>query len=297
MNLADQSRPDEGMAAMAAELAREDRVREAIGAVLPHLVGGEDAMALGEEPVVRTRATLLSLADDLLRRGGGTGNAATLHQALANSAALLAHCHGLALETATSERLAAAGLDPVLSPWLEELLGGETGRAALAMRTISAQARFVARQRRMGADVAELPAELMHAALLALADLPGGPGDQGAAALRAAYDEGRTRLSLLAQVVLAGSEFGERVLDPSAAGFALFATALAARSGAPRQEVLLASSTGQEFRLLLLMRAAGASAEATGSALALIHPEGRLPGDWLDISHEAAGALLAGAAA
>jgi len=193
------------------------------------------------------------------------------------------------------ERLALAGIDPVLSPLLEELMAGEAETAGLAMTVLAAQTRFACRHRRLETVATELPAGLMHVALVALADLPGGPGDAAAGPLRATYDEGRTRLSLLARLVLSAGGEGDRLLDPAQAGLALFCTALSGRAGVAREEVVLACAPGQDLRLALLMRAAGASAEVSRSALALIHPQAGILGEWLDLPGHRAAALLAGA--
>jgi len=282
---------------MLAQLAREERGRDSLRSVLPQLVVSEDAGLLGEEPVIRTRALIEALAADLLREAAGPALVPELARVLAARPALLAHCHGLALEGATAERLAAAGIDPVLSPLLEGLMAGEAEIAGLAMTVLAAQTRFVCRHRRLETVATELPAGLMHVALVALADLPGGPGDAAAVPLRATYDEGRTRLSLQARLVLSAGGEGDRLLDPAQAGLALFCTALAGRAGVAREEVVLACAPGQDLRLALLLRAAGASAEVSRSALALVHPQAGIPGEWLDLPGHRAAALLAGATA
>ena len=69
------------------------------------------------------------------------------------------------------------------------------------------------------------------------------------------------------------------------------------RSGVAREEVVLASAPGQDLRLALLLRTAGASAQASRSALALIHPQAALPGEWFELPAHRAAALLAGATA
>jgi len=280
---------------MLAQLAREERGRDSLRSVLPQLVVSDDAGLLGEEPVIRTRALIEALAADLLRELTWTALVPELARVLAARPALLAHCHGLAVEGATAERLALAGIDPVLSPLLEELMAGEAETAGLAMTVLAAQTRFACRHRRLETVATELPAGLMHVALVALADLPGGPGDAAAGPLRATYDEGRTRLSLLARLVLSAGGEGDRLLDPAQAGLALFCTALSGRAGVAREEVVLACAPGQDLRLALLMRAAGASAEVSRSALALIHPQAGILGEWLDLPGHRAAALLAGA--
>ena len=305
MNLADQTTGG-AEAPLLAQLAREERARGAIGTVLPWLVAGDDSAALGEEAVVRTRALIGALAADLVREldeAAPTGLVERLAARLGARPALLRHAHGLALEGHTTDALAEAGHDPVLSPLLDRWLGGEAETAALAMTALAAQARFTSQRRRMDLPAAELPAALMHEALVALADGAGsdgaiGDGDAAAATLRAGYDEGRTRLALLARLAFgATGEDEAALLDPGQSGFALFATALAQRAGVSREDVLLAGTGGQELRLVLLLRGAGASPAAAGAALAAIHPQAEVPAAWLEISPDRAAGLLAGAGA
>lgn len=297
MNLTDQTSLAGAEAPMLAEFAREERARSAVGIVLPHLVGVDDAPVLGEEVVVRTRALLAALAADLLG-GPGEGGLATFGAALAGRLAerpvVLAHCHALALEGQAAQRLAPRGLDPVLSRVLENWLAADGDIAGLAMTALTAQARFIARQQRLETVAAELPAEAMHEALLALGAVAGEPGVAAAAQLRAQYDEGRTRLALLARLALGESGEAERLLDPAAAGFALFVTALAQRAGVSREEAVLAGAAGQELRLGLLLRAAGVASAAAQAALAIVHPDAELPQPWAELPEDRAAALLAG---
>jgi len=285
--------------AMAAQLAREERVRATLGAVLPQLVGIDEGAALAEELVIRTRAAMAALAGDLLRDCGDetAALAPELARALSARPALLAHAHSLALEAGTAERLAGLGLDPVLTPVLERFLAGDRDTATLAMAVLAAQARFTSRQRRMDMISAELPADLMHEALVALADVAGPEGHDRAAALRAGYDEARTRLALLGRLALVGAVDGAEMLDPAATGWSLFATVLAQRAGVPREEAVLAGATGQDLRLALLLRTAGAEPEATEAAVAMVHPQVQVPAGWARVPAAAAAALLAGGTA
>lgn len=295
----------DGLAADApilAEFAREETARATLATVLPHLVGAQDAEVLAEELVVRTRAMLAALAADLL---AGMGEAAQrahetdLAARLARRPALLAHCHALALEGRTAARLAEGGVDAVLSPLIERLLARDGEGAALAMTALAAQARFDCRDRRMHAIAAELPAGLMHAALGALGDVAGAAGDAHAAGLRASYDEGRTRLALLARLALEAEATGEgdALLDPIEAGLALFGTALGRRAGVDREDVMLAGARGQGLRLALLLRAAGVAGAEARARVDRIHPDDRLPEGWANLSEDRAAALLAGASA
>lgn len=311
MNLVDHSTPAgeaaPGAAAdglLLAELAREERSRAALGTVLPHLVGGDDSLVLGEELVIRTRAMIAALAQDLLRPLGDEvphSLAERLFAALVSRPALLGHCHALALEGRTTERLAQAGLDPLLAPLLEShLAAADRDEVQLAMAALTAQARFTARQRRMEAAANELPGELMHVALFALGDVAGIEGATAAAALRSGYDEARTRLGLLARLATLPPESvadEDPALDLTAAGFALFATALALRAGVPREEVVVASAPGHEVRMGLLLQAAGLPQDEARPIMALLHPQAQLPPAWLALPRRRATDLLAGARA
>lgn len=309
MNLVDQSIPASGAAPgiaadglLLAELAREERARAALGTVLPHLVGSDDALVLGEELVVRTRAMVAALAQDLLRPLGDDvppSLAQRLFAALVSRPALLAHCHALALEGRTTERLAQAGLDPLLAPLMEShLAAADRDEVQLAMATLTAQARFTARQRRMEAAANELPGELIHTALFAMGDIAGTEGAGAAAALRSGYDEARTRLGLLSRLALMPPDpavHADPALDLAAAGFALFATALALRAGVPREEVVVASAPGHEVRMGLLLQAAGLPQDEARPIMALLHPQAQIPPAWLALPRRRATDLLAGA--
>src|SRR5205085_9206947 len=98
------------------------------------------------------------------------GRQDVLAQALCQDAGFLAHAHALALEAQLLDRLGArSGMDPVLSPLVQELAAGANAAvAALAMGVLAAQARFVQYHRRMELPLRDLPAELFHNALLAL---------------------------------------------------------------------------------------------------------------------------------
>ena len=168
-------------------------------------------------------------------------------------AALLAHCHALAAESLAAERLHQRhAIDPVLSPLLQELIASEdTAVSALAMAALAAQSRFVQGQRRMELPLGELPAELFHTLL---ATLPGGPGRAG---LVAAYDEGASRLGLMARLVASLRRGVVAALALDHAGLAMFASALAVTTPTPRGAAVLACHEGQGMRFALLLRAAG----------------------------------------
>ena len=118
----------------------------------------------------------------------------------------LAHLYELAVEVDLLDRRAIMmGEDPVLSPGLKALAADQDASlAALAVRFVAAQARFVSQAARMQIAAAQLPAPLF-ARLLRLAVLHGSETVDSApaseiAAARAAYDEGATRHALGARL-------------------------------------------------------------------------------------------------
>ena len=105
------------------ELARDRRDRAAVGPVLRHLVTGDSNELFGEEPVVRTRAMIESLALELLRLDSDSPaphRIDALIAALTDSAPLLGHVHALALEGQILGRLAEQGVDPLLPPLVQD---------------------------------------------------------------------------------------------------------------------------------------------------------------------------------
>ena len=234
--------------------------------------------------------------DPAVRAGHAADPAALAHWAglLMADEALLGHCHALAAESLIAGRLQhRQALDPVLSPLLQELIASaDPAVAGLAMQALAAQSRFVQSQRRMELPLAELPAELLHAAL-ALAR--GGAGGEGAAVLarlQTEYDEAASRLGVLARLVAAMRRGALAALALDHAGLALFASALAAVTETGRGVVVLACHEGQGARLALLLRAADLPLPAIERQVLLIEPAGRLPRAIAGVSPERAAALL-----
>ncbi|MFM7379160.1 MAG: hypothetical protein ACKO1O_13715 [Erythrobacter sp.] len=289
-------------------LAREARALTAVVPVLRHLLGSEAQGLVSEAILARVRGMILDIAAQLLAAQAGRDPAArapgsdpaaldALADALMGEEALLAHCHALATESLVAGRLQQRhAIDPVLSPLLQELIAAEDPAiAALAMTTLAGQSRFVQSQRRMELPLGELPAELFHT-LLARA-LDGAADSAGLARLQAGYDEATSRLGLLARLVAAMRRGAVVALALDHAGLALFASALASETRAPRGEAVLAAQEGQGLRLALLLRAAGQSAPAIERQLGLAEPAAQLPPAIGALKPARAAALLAGASA
>lgn len=217
----------------------------------------------------------------------------TLADLLMADEALLAHCHALAAEGLIADRLLQRhAIDPVLSPLLQELIAAEDPAvASLAMATLAAQSRFVQGQRRMELPLGELPAELFHG-LIARGQEDA--SDSAALAnLQAGYDEGTTRLGLLARLVAAMRRGALAAFGIDHAGVALFATALASGTRTLRCEAVLTCHEGQSLRLALLLRSAGLAPQVIERQLVLADPAARLPHALGALSAERAAALLA----
>ncbi|WP_324075788.1 MAG: hypothetical protein RSE14_03150 [Erythrobacter sp.] len=288
-------------AALRDELARETRALGSLVPVLRHMLASDGHRLVSDAALARVRGMLSDLAAQLLAAAAGRDPSVRLpadadrraHDALADALAgdplLLAHCHALAAESLTAERLHQHhGLDPVLSPLLQELIAAEDPLVAeLAMNTLAAQSRFIQSQRRMELPLSELPAELFHA--LTARHL--GQGD-AARRLHETYDEGASRLGLLARLVSAMRRGAIAALALDHAGLALFASAVAALGREEREDAVLACQEGQGARLALMLRSAGMSPENIARIFPLVDPASRAPQGLEDIAPERARLLL-----
>ena len=282
------------------ELARENRALGAVVPVLRHLLASDGQRLVSDAVLARVRGMLSDLAAQLLAIDEGRDPALrrseeadfarrdALAEALAGDAALLSLCHSLAAESQLAERLQQQhGIDPVLSPLLQELIASDAPQVAeLAMNALAAQSRFVQSQRRMELPLSELPAELFHT-------LVAGRG-QGEARglLQQSYDEGAGRLGLLARLVSAMRRGAVAALALDHAGLALFASALASLSRQPRAHGVIACLDQQNARFALALRAAGMGGEAIERQVLLVDPAARMVRDLATISPERARLLL-----
>lgn len=283
------------------ELARENRALDSVVPVLRHLLASEGHRLVTDAILARVRGMLSDLAGQLLAAAAGrdpalraTGSADlaerdALAETLAGDAALLVHCHALAAESQLAERLHQNhGVDPVLSPLLQELIASDQPvMAELAMNVLAAQSRFIQSQRRMELPLGELPAELFHALTAAH-----GPGGNAVRLLHAGYDEAASRLGLLARLVSALRRGAIAALSLDHAGPALFASALAALAREPREQAVLACQEGQGARLALALRSADLSPEAIARQFALIDPAAGVPRELAALSPDRARLLL-----
>lgn len=290
------------------ELAQGDAVIGTIAPILRHLLANDDHSLFNDEIVARVRGMVDHVARQVLdavedAQGGsashehGENLVGQVVAAVIERSALLGHVHAQALEFQLTERLQARiALDPVLSPLLQALIASpDAGTAASAMGLLAAQARYVQAQRRMQLPLGELPADLFHAVLQALRSLEAEPEVLTAAekTLRAGYDEGRSRLGLMARLVLGMGGGATAALDVGHAGVGLFLTALSLGAGQDRDLTALAAHEGQLARLALALRAAGVRPDAIEGQFLSIHPDVSLPEGFETLGADRAAALLA----
>jgi len=288
------------------ELARETRALAAVVPVLRHLLSSDADALVSEAILAKVRGMILDLAaqvltaraghDPLIRGFDLIDPSARDHLAISlmTDEALLAFCHTLAAEGMIADRLQhRSGIDPVLSPLLQELIASQDAAvASLAMSALAAQSRFVQAQRRMELPLNELPAEFFHR-LIAGGQMEA--NDNAAlVGLQAIYDEANTRLGLLARLVgaMRGGVVAAFGLDH--AGLALFASALALAVRQPRGTAVLACHEGQSLRLALMLRSGGAGAVAIERNILLVQPSERLPRGVDALTAEQAAVLLGG---
>lgn len=293
------------------ELAQGDAVLATAAPVLRHLLLYEDHALFSDEVIARVRGMLADVARQLLQaQAEAAGPAdpagfvdereASLAEALASAPAFLAHVHALTIEARLTLQIQArCNVDPVLSPLLQELVASrDDATARLAMAVLAAQARFIQHHRRMALPLSDLPADLFHAALLALR-ANAGEDDLAAVAaerrLRDAFDESRGRLAQISRLVMRMARAAPRALDVEHASLATFATALAMASGQQRDATVLSFSDRHYARLALAMRAAGLKQPAVAEQFAYLHPDIELPDGFDKLSPQHAATLLSAA--
>lgn len=292
-------------------LVRGDRALGRARPILSHLLSSRDHSFLSEAVVASVRGMLMNLASQILRiQADATGNkgqeafAAEHGEGLAEAfyvtTPLVTHCHALAIEWQLARQLERqAGLDPVLSPFLQTCIGNENDQiASAAMAALAAQTRFAQSQRRMELPLGELPGELLHEALKAWREYGSAAQsdalDRAEARIRDEFDEAASRLSLFDRVAVTGTRDSKAALNIEQGGVALFLSALALRSGQPRDDVALSTNEHSMARLALGLRAAGLKATEVEAQMLRIHPDHNPPEGLDEIGTREAAQFLAG---
>jgi hypothetical protein len=297
--------PDVEVASLEAMLAQGDAVLGTIAPILRHLLAHDDHSVFSDEIVARVRGMACDVARQLLESLGqegmvSGGDVDALAEVLTATPAFLCHVHAQALEWQLTERLQDhLGLDPVLSPLLQALIGSsDAATSGVAMKLLAAQARFGQGQRRMQLPLGELPGDLLHGVLLALRTYTGtraeadARGESAEQTIRRDYDESAGRLGLISCVVSGMGGGMIAALSVGHAGAAIFLTALAAASGQDRDTTALATSEGQAARLALALRAAGLKQQALEEQFLALNPDGLMPEGLDRLGPERAAELL-----
>jgi hypothetical protein len=289
------------------ELTRENRAAAAVVPVLRHLLTSDAHALVSDAILARVRGMVVDCAAQLRAAMSGAGpanragNAAEpaeivhLTNSLLDNAPLVGFCHALANESLLSARFEQRhAIDPVLSPLLQELIASDDPAvASLAMCVLAAQSRFVQSQRRMELSLGELPVELFHAVIARTGRMAADEAEKaGLARLQQAYDEGASRIGLLARLVATMRRGAFAALAIDHAGLALFASALAAQTRLSREGAVLACHEGQGARLALALQSVAIGLPAIERQLMLTEPVTRMPRALGVLSPEQAAALL-----
>lgn len=299
-------------AALREKLAQGEAMAGSIVPILRHLLANEDNSIFTDEIVARVRGMAADVVRQLLDKRAAMAGAtepreheievvSVLTNAIVAHPALLCHIHALALEWQLTERLQSRlALDPVLPPLLQALIASPDGSTAeLAMKVLAAQARFCQAQRRMKLPLAELPGDLLHAALVSMSTLAEVDADADEStslaedAIRASYDESRSRLGLISRLVTGMGAGAVAALSVGHAGVAIFLSALAVGSDQERDRVTLSTNEAQLARFALALRAAGLKPAAIEEQFLAIHSDITLPEGFDRLGADRAAALLA----
>jgi hypothetical protein len=286
------------------ELARGDAVLASAQPILRHLLANDDRALFSDGTVASIRGMILDIATQLLvaeaeaARSKDPAGFVTEHQddltaSLIEDDALLAHTHALTLEAQLIDRLRdRSGIDPVLSPLMQELLADPDPEvAATAMALLAAQARFMQQSRRMELPLGELPGELFHRALLAFGDSE--VRVVAAAKLRDSFVERDGRLGLLTRIVMVLGSKANRALAIEHAGLSIFATVLSFASDQRRATTVLTMADLRVARFALALRVAGLQQRDLEEQFLLLHPDAPLPPGVDPMSADSAAELLA----
>lgn len=276
-----------------AELAHGDVILSTARPILRHLLANDDHALFSDEVIARIRGMMVHLARQMLfelaQEVVPSNHGAFVERRqeelatlLLEDTAFLGHAHALTIEAQLAERLQArSGIDPVLSPLLQELAASsDEARAAAAMRVVAAQARFMQKQRRMELPLEELPAELFYTAINLLKASRHEYADKAEIVqqrLREKFDESARRIGQMTRLVMTMDQDARRALSVDHAGLSLFSTALSMASEQQRDIVVLSLGENQCARLAISLRAAGLSQSAVEEQFLYLHPEVTLP--------------------
>lgn len=294
------------------ELAQGDVILSTARPILRHLLANDDHALFSDEVIAKIRGMMVHLSRQMLfelaaelafpdRDEFVDGRQDELATLLLEDTAFLGHAHALTIEAQLAERLhGRSGIDPVLSPLMQELAASsDQALAAAAMHVLAAQARFMQKQRRMELPLAELPAELFHTATKLLKTSQDDHADAAKAVcnrLRKNFDESERRIGQMTRLVMAMNQTARRALSVDHAGLSLFSTALSMACEQERDIVVLSLGENQCARLAISLRAAGLNQSAVEEQFLYLHPEITLPNGFDALRADRAAELLGAAA-
>ena len=290
------------------ELAQGDVILSTTRPILRHLLANDDHAMFSDEVIAKIRGMMVHLARQMLFELAGELDKPDqgafveerqneLATRLLEDAAFLGHAHALTIEAQLADRLnARSGIDPVLSPLMQELAASsDQSLAAAAMRVVAAQARFMQKQRRMELPLEELPAELFHTATKLLKksqqDYPI-EAKSVCDRLRDGFDESERRIGQIERLVMAMGQSAKRALAIDHAGLSIFSSALSMACDQERDVVVLSLGENQCARLAISLRAAGLNQTAVEEQFLYLHPEISLPDGFDTLRADRAAALL-----
>ena len=296
---------------MRQELAHGDVVIATARPILRHLLANADQAIFSDEIIATVRGMMLHLSRQMLAeqaKQSGTndiqgfiGNCQDdIALALLDDTDFLALTHSMTIEAQIASRLSQrSGIDPVLSPLLQELVASKDETvAADAMRVLAAQARFMQQQRRMELPLGELPEPLFERALQIFADSCAEHSLDCSAAmdsLRGNYDPRQRRIGKISRLIANMQHNAKRALEVDHAGLSIFITALGMAAEQERETIVLSLGENQCARLAISLRAAGLGQSAVEEQFLYIHPEITLPEGFDTIRSDRAAAMLSDA--
>jgi hypothetical protein len=294
------------------DLAQGDAFLSTAAPLLCHFLTNDDDSLFSDEIIARVRGLTADLAVQLLEAlgepdagtgitGGETPASAAMVGSIVNQPTLLRHVHALALEWQLTERLQhRLSLDPVVSPLIQALVASpEPQVGGMAMKLLTAQARFGQNMRRMKLPVSELPGDMFHALLQVMRTTAAAQSiDETKVAeaelkLRKQYDEAFSRLAMAAQLVIGMGPGVLAALSITHAGVALFLSGLAHTSGQDRDVVIHSTNERQVARLALSLSASGIKAQQVEEQILSLHPDILLPEGYDRLDADRAAAILA----
>ena len=294
------------------ELAHGDVMLATAPPILRHMLANGDHALFSDEVIAKVRGSMMHLARQMLfavadkagiadRGAFAAERQDAIAHAMLNDTDFLAYAHALTLEAQIAERLEVrSGIDPVLSPLLQELAASsEQHTAAAAMQALAAQARFMQHTRRMELPLGELPESLFDSALRMLGEQASDMAHAAASAgqtMTEARSAGQPRVRKLEKLVSGMGSKAKRALEIDNAGVSMFVTALAMASDQPRETAILSLGENQCARLALALRAAGLGQGAVEEQFLYLHPDIALPEGFDKLRADRAAALLANSA-